>query len=296
MLRELRERIFSSRILVVGAVYVAMLVILISRLFRLQLVDGEKYLNDYVMLTEKTVTEPATRGNIYDRNGKLLAYNELAYAVTVQDNGEYKKATDRNYMLYQLVKILEAHKEPVLGELQIGLDQDGNYYFTTPSEPARLRFLRDFYGKKSVDDLNDSSGKTPTDVTAADLIDKKSKEYKLDELGNPEGEKIELTAKERLDMINIKYTMNFTSFKKYEATKVASGISDETRADILENASQLLGVNIEEETLRHYNDAKYIASVIGYTGKIQPEQLDELKATIPDIDENDMVGRSGIEA
>lgn len=296
MLRELRERIFSSRILVVGAVYVAMLVILISRLFRLQLVDGEKYLNDYVMLTEKTVTEPATRGNIYDRNGKLLAYNELAYAVTVQDNGEYKKATDRNYMLYQLVKILEAHKEPVLGELQIGLDQDGNYYFTTPSEPARLRFLRDFYGKKSVDDLNDSSGKTPTDVTAADLIDKKSKEYKLDELGNPEGEKIELTAKERLDIINIKYTMNFTSFKKYEATKVASGISDETRADILENASQLLGVNIEEETLRHYNDAKYIASVIGYTGKIQPEQLDELKATIPDIDENDMVGRSGIEA
>ena len=148
MLRELRERIFSSRILVVGAVYVAMLVILISRLFRLQLVDGEKYLNDYVMLTEKTVTEPATRGNIYDRNGKLLAYNELAYAVTVQDNGEYKKATDRNYMLYQLVKILEAHKEPVLGELQIGLDQDGNYYLPRLQSRHAFDFCETFTGKR----------------------------------------------------------------------------------------------------------------------------------------------------
>ena len=35
--------------------------------------------------TEKLVTTPGTRGNIYDHNGNLLAYNQLAYAVAIQD-------------------------------------------------------------------------------------------------------------------------------------------------------------------------------------------------------------------
>mgnify|MGYP002235230445 CR=1 FL=1 len=51
--------------------------------------------------TEKLVTTPGTRGNIYDRNGNLLAYNQLAYAVAIQDLGDYPKAADRNAMIYR---------------------------------------------------------------------------------------------------------------------------------------------------------------------------------------------------
>lgn len=37
----------------------------------------------------KERTLSSTRGNIYDRNGNLLAYNELAYSITIEDNGTY---------------------------------------------------------------------------------------------------------------------------------------------------------------------------------------------------------------
>ena len=43
---------------------------------------------DYVRDKEgKSQEIKSTRGEIYDRNGVLLAYNELAYAVTIEDDG-----------------------------------------------------------------------------------------------------------------------------------------------------------------------------------------------------------------
>ena len=57
--------------------------ILIGRLFYLQIVKGEDYLQNYELSIRRTSTIQGTRGNIYDRNGELLAYNKLAYSVTI---------------------------------------------------------------------------------------------------------------------------------------------------------------------------------------------------------------------
>ncbi len=73
-------------------------------------------------LTEKDLKTHSTRGNIYDRNGNVLAYNELAYNVTVQDNGECATTNDRNLMLLELVRILNKHGEPVEGSFEIAID------------------------------------------------------------------------------------------------------------------------------------------------------------------------------
>jgi len=58
---------------------------LIGRLFYLQIVRGEDYLENYELQIRKTRTVPGTRGNIFDRNGEVIAYNELAYSVTIED-------------------------------------------------------------------------------------------------------------------------------------------------------------------------------------------------------------------
>lgn len=34
-------------------------------------------------------------GSIYDRNGKLLAYSELSYSVTIEDNGIYTSTSEK---------------------------------------------------------------------------------------------------------------------------------------------------------------------------------------------------------
>ena len=61
-----------------------------------------------------------TRGNIYDKNGKLLAYNELAYSVTIEDN--YSDSTDKNKELNKeitkIIKIVESNGDSVIHEFQ----------------------------------------------------------------------------------------------------------------------------------------------------------------------------------
>lgn len=79
-----------------------------------------------------------------------------------------------------------------------------------------------------------------------------------------------------LKLVNLRYAINLNSFQKYIPTVLASDVSDETAAAIMENLDMLEGVNIEEESLRRYTDSKYFASIIGYTGKISQDEYDSL--------------------
>ena len=121
---------------------------------------------------------------------------------------------------------------------------------------------------------------------------------------------MELSDQTALDMINIIYTMELTRFQKYESTTVATNISQETMTEINENAADLKGVSIEPSSIRVYNDSLYFAPIIGYTGKVQEDQIDSLNEEwnsskegqksdavngVDKYDLNDIVGRIGIE-
>lgn len=293
--RELGGRLKASRLFMLGTGYAFLLTIMAVHLYHLQILNGERYLNDYIQKTEKTVSTAATRGNIFDCNGKLLAYNRLSYAVTVQDTGDYKSAAARNLMYYRLIQILNKHGETVTGRLEISLNENQEYYFTSGSEDARKRFLRDIYGLRRVDELTDGRGKYPADITAEALIQQKVKNYDLDKLKKESGEKIELSPLETLELVNIRYTMGLTAYKRYEKTTVVDHVQEETRAELLENQAELLGVECAQTTERVYNDALPFSSIIGYVGKVQEDQLSRLQEENADYSLSDTVGRTGIE-
>ena len=71
--------------------------------------------------------------------------------------------------------------------------------------------------------------------------------------------------------------MSLTDYQKYKSTTVATNVSEETVAEIEESVAELQGVGIEESTIRVYDDSIYFAPIIGYTGKVQSDQLEELK-------------------
>ncbi len=304
-LREWVKRVLMSRLFVLAVVFGLMSFTLIMRLFNLQIINGENYQNEYTAMTEKVIKTASTRGNIYDRNGNVLAYNELAYDVTIQDTGAYKTDSQWNTMLYDLVSILNKHGKTAETSLELKLDSDGNVAYTSDTMSGIKRFLRDYYGLKSVDELDDEAGKYPSDITASELLERMKKEYRLtlddtkNRDGRPvdnEGNPIDVSDEVALQIVGIRYTMRFTAFQKYEATTIASDISDETVADILEHSADLIGVNIQESTIRVYNEAIYFAPIIGYTGKVTSERLEELKAQNDDYELNDVVGRTGIES
>lgn len=99
-----------------------------------------------------------------------------------------------------------------------------------------------------------------------------------------------------LDIIYVRYNLSVNSYKRYISFTLARNVSEQTMAAILESSSELIGVGIEEEYLRKYNYSKYIAHIIGYTGKVSESELEELKLSNPDYTANDVVGKSGIES
>ena len=73
---------FEDRKYVIGAVIVLLFSIYIIKLFSIQVLS-DKYKNSANNNSQRHVTEYPARGLIYDRNGKLLVYNEAAYDLMV---------------------------------------------------------------------------------------------------------------------------------------------------------------------------------------------------------------------
>ena len=85
-IKDLFYDMLKSRAFVLILVFCVLSAGLVNRIFYLQIVKGQDYLDNYKLRIMKTRSISGTRGNIYDRNGNLLAYNELAYSVTIEDN------------------------------------------------------------------------------------------------------------------------------------------------------------------------------------------------------------------
>ena len=295
LIKELFNKILEARTVILGLICAVMFAVLISHLYSLQIIHGDEYQNDYITMTEKTTTTPATRGRIFDRNGNLLAYNELCNDVIIQDNGDYTTSNEKNLMILKLVKILNKYDETVKGEFKVRLNERGKYEYTTSNKNAQKGFLRDVYGLKNTSELDDEEGKYPSDISAENLVEREFEAFKINELVDADENPVSLTPLEKLQVINIRYTMSLTSYRRYESTTIASSVSEKTKIAVLEEAADLKGVDVIESTKRIYNDPIYFSSIIGYTGKVQEDQLETLKATDDAYTLNDTVGRIGIE-
>lgn len=295
LFEELRERlseIFKSRIFVAVIVFCVMSAILVQRVFYLQIVKGQEYLDNYKLQIQKTKDVEGTRGNIYDRNGKLLAYNELAYSVTIEDNGDYDTLKEKNKALNKIIstviKMVESNGDTVINNFGIVLDKDKEYTFAAESETQRLRFVADIYGKKTIDQLKNDQ----KNMSAAYII-----HYLCTDERNGYGiNEKKLDKQSVLKLINIRYAISLNSYQKYIATTIAEDVSDNTVADVMENMDKLQGVNIDEKSIRKYANNKCFSNLIGYTGQISTEEYDSLsKKNQEKYDKTDTVGKSGIE-
>ena len=292
-IKEWIMEIINSRLFVTVIAFCVLFAILIQRVFYLQIVKGQYYLDNYKLQIRKTREVPGTRGNIYDRNGELLAYNELAYSVTIEDNGDYSSMTLKeknkiiNETVEEVIDIVESNGDTVISDFGIILNASGNYEFAAQNETSKLRFLADIYGYQTIDELTDKEENASADDIINYLCEDERYGYGIDQ-SSMEKSRI-------LKMVNIRYAISLNSFQKYIPTTIASNVSDETVAEIMENSDRLQGVNIAEDSLRRYTDSKYFASLIGYTGKISQEEYNEKKESSKEYTLTDIVGKSGLE-
>ena len=292
-IKDFLVNFFKSRLFVLTVVMVILFGILIQRVFVLQIIDGEKYLNTYTLKIEKERELKSTRGNIYDRNGVLLAYNELAYTITIEDNGSYDTTKEKNasinHVLEQILIKLDANGVSIDNNFDITMEDDGSYSFNVEGKTLQ-RFLADVYGHSSVDDLdyNKKLGYNEAEATAKQVMDYLQNDKKFGITGQYTGDMA-------YRITVIRYAMSENSYQKYIATTIATDVSEETVAYVSENADILQGVEVADDTIRRYVDSKYFAQIIGYTGKISQEEYEILSQKSSEYTLTDVVGKSGIE-
>ncbi len=298
--RALRGMRLRTSIVIV--LFFIMAAALVTRLFQLQIINGEEYLNNFALSIRKTKTLTSTRGEIYDRNGDLLAYNQLSYVVTFEDIGSYDTTLEHNLtlngILYRTIGIVESHGDSVYQSFRVALNDDGEYEYTARGFTLS-RFKADVFGESYIDDLTDEQ----LNITAPDLVallasrqyygltDDRITEADRAEYGLPES----YSQEEMLQMVSLRSALAQNSYQRYNTITVAKDVSNETVSQLLENTDTLPGIDIEEDYLRVYNDAEYFAQLIGYTGQVSSEELTALQEEDSSYTSSDIVGKVGLE-
>ena len=283
------KQILKSRLFPITIIYLVLFIILINRLFYLQIVTGEKSAADYEYKITKTRDIKSTRANIYDRYGKLLAYNILSYSVTFEDTGALLKNADKNAMIYKMIQVVEQNGDTISTTLPIELNNSGELVFSKKGSTIE-RFKKDIYSASSSGLTKEQEKATAKEVFEYLRTDVSSKSPKFEISSN-------YTKEEALKIMSVRYSMFLTQYTKYIPIIVATDVSDVTVAAIKENKALLPGVDILQDTHREYNDSIYLSNIIGYTGPITPEELDSLKAEnkVDSYSKTDQIGKMGIE-
>lgn len=92
-----RHKYLKIRLLPFYGIFIAVFIILVFGLAYRQLIEGSKYVEQERNQSLRRILQPGTRGNIFDRKGKLLVGNRATFSVVVH-LGELKREFEKEYI------------------------------------------------------------------------------------------------------------------------------------------------------------------------------------------------------
>lgn len=292
-IKDFLKKFFSSRLFVLAAVFIVFFGIILARIFTLQVVNGKSYQENFSLKIQMKQPINAARGNIYDKNGKLLAYNELAYSISINDSTTYSSTKEKNKAvnaeLAEILTVLKNNGETLNNDFKIDRKKDGTYSFNV-SGSSLNRFRADVFGKSSADDLeyDKDTGIDEANATAEQIM-----EYLMGKDNFGISSKYDGDLAYRI--VVVRYAMLGNRFARYKEVKIATDVSDKTVAYVNEHMDTLSGISVNEDMIRKYNYSEYFSSIIGYTGPISESEYTALHKKNKDYTKNDTVGKAGME-
>ena len=237
--------------------------ILLGRLFFLQIVKGKEYREmSNTRLTRESTIE-AARGNILDKDGKVLATTKTGYSIEL-----YKTKIDDetlNNTILKMIKLLEKNKDGYINNFPITSD----YKFTISSDEEISKWKKQ-YGISE-------------EATAKDCVYRFRDKYKISD-SNME---------DVLKIIAIRYEISTKGYSATRSIKIAENISKESAIEFNEQNAYFPGINIITQPIRTYTSGSLASHIIGYIGKIGDEEYKTKKEE--GYGANDYLGRIGVE-
>lgn len=305
MFDELKSRIINfitHRLFVMGLVALLLFLILLGRLFDLQIINGQNYLDNFNIMSEKTLTTNGQRGNIYDVNGNLLAYNKLTYSLTFTSSDDLDKMAERdhvsrnaemNAVIAKMLKILSENGDSIMNTFEIKKNKKGEYVFRSDSDSAVNIFKRDAFGvQKLTPDMKDASAEQVFNFLCHGDKSLSGESSKMFDISDSYDEDI------KLDICAVRYMVYLNRYNQYKPVTIAMDLSDRSVAAIKESSNELPGSDIKSDSVRMYNYSPYFSQIIGYTGAISDEEKNDLNKNLKKDDQysgNEVVGKTGLE-
>jgi penicillin-binding protein 2 len=285
------KKLLKSRLFPITIIYLVLFFIIINQLFVLQIVKGPTIVEEDELRKTQPREIKSTRGNIYDSKGKVLAHDVLTYSVMMEDSTKIESNEQRNEIIYKMIQIIEENGDTLDTDFYLALNEEGELEFTVEGA-ALTRFKKNVYS--FVLDENQKLTEKQEKATPQEVYD-----FLCNGTGNAYtrmfGISDQYTTEEALKIMSVRYAL-FLNFPKYNLITVASNVSDTTIAAVEENSADLVGVDVQQQTHRVYEDSLYFAHIIGYTGKISAEELEEYNADGSEYyNSTDIVGKSGLE-
>ena len=244
------------------------MVLYAMRLFNLQIISTDGNTDNTTYYTTVT-TVRAARGDILDRNGKVLVGNRASYDL-VFNHFVIKSADNRNEYLYTLLKKCEELGVEHQDHLPVTTTRPFEYTLSDYST-AWQGYYQNYMSDRSWD----------PDVTAPLLIEKMRELYKIP---------AEWTEEEARAVIGLRYEFDLRGVTKLPSYVFISDVDSENLAAILELNTP--GLIVESSTVREYHTT-YGAHILGYMGAMTDAEWQENQKLGYSMDAD--VGKSGFE-
>ncbi len=255
------------RLLFIKLVLIAMICALVWRLYDMQIIHGEGYKNLSIQRISANITEKAPRGEITDRNGKVLVTNRKGYSIKLQKTSI--DDADFNAMLLKLFNILDEDGSEITDSLPITAEKP--YDFTFANDEEKIKWFS-------------SDKKLTADMPAESVLDYYKKAYAIDE---------NLDDKTARRLAGIRYDIKHSGFSINSPYVLANDVSATVVSKIKERQNEFLGITVTQDYFRQFTSGTIAAHILGRVGKIYTEEYEELSQKGYGM--NDLVGKQGVE-
>ena len=265
------ERITRHRVGWVLAIFAVILGIFVLTLYDMQIIQTGGNIDNSSTFTTRTRVK-AARGNILDRNGKVLVSNRASFDIAL-NHYVLISADGTNEYLYQLVKRCEELDIEYIEHFPVSMERPFVYTLDSYNASWQSNFQKYIAYMKNID----------SDITAPLLIETLRTRYKIP---------AEWTDSEARKVIGLRYELDLRRcVNNLSNFVVLADASDEAQAAILE--LNIPGLQVEKSMVRQYH-TEYAAHILGHIGAVTPQQWEYYK-NIDGYEMDALVGQSGIE-
>lgn len=240
-------------------------IILLVRLFNLQIVHGAEFREMSNTRLSRESTLEATRGDILDRTGNVLATTRTTFNLSL-----YKTKSDDeslNRCILNLTELLNQNKTEYPDHFPI----DDNKKYKIKDDELK-KWLKNY--------------KLDDNTKEEDAIKYFIKKYKIT---NTEWQDIR-------KIIAIRYEITTKGYSSTKSLEIAKNVSRDIVAQISEQNTKYPGVTISTDSERVYGYGNLASHILGYIGRIGQEEYNASKSTSNPYKNDDYVGRTGIES